>query len=158
MSRKLLRNVVDQFPCTWPVRLYYCEFFSTRKITGNRQRRMSSKLQAIAFACQLNYCTKFDKYFRRKFSHFHILHSYSEMLRASPRRYPNGKCTSILNQRGAIHINVGDCACLEWRLQFWPYISCVISGFRCNLDEICALLGRYASCNGKSWPTFRGNL
>jgi hypothetical protein len=110
--RKLLRNVVAKFPCTLPVLVYYSEFFSTRKITDNRQRRMSSTLQAIAFACQLNYGTKFDKYFRRKFSHFHILHSYSEMLHASPRRYPNGKCTSILNQRGAIHTDVGDC--LSW--------------------------------------------
>ena len=84
----------------------------------NRQRMMSSTLQAIAFASQLNYCTKFDKYFRRKFSHFHKLHSYSEMLHASPRRYPNGKCTSILNKRGANLIDVGNCACLEWRVQF----------------------------------------
>ena len=158
MRRKLWRKVVTKFPCTLPVRVYYSEFFSIRKITDIRQRRMSSTLQAIAFACQLNYGTIFDKYFRRKFSHFHILHSYSEMLHASPRRYPNGKCTSILNQRGAIHIDMGDCACLEWRVQFWPYISCVISGFRCDVDEICPPLLCYAACNGKSSPTFRDNL
>jgi hypothetical protein len=119
---------------------------------------MSRTLQAIAFACQLNYCTKFDKYFKKKFLHFHILHFYSEMLHASPRRYPNGKCTSILNQKGAIHIDVGECACLEWRVQFWQYTSCVISVFCCVVDEICALLGCYAACNGKSSPTFRDIL
>lgn len=106
MWSKLWRNVVGKFPCTLPVRVYYSEFFFTRKITDNKQRRMSSTLQAKAFACQLNYDTKFVKYFRGKFSHSHTLYSYSEMLHASPRRYPNGKCTSILNQRGAIHIDV----------------------------------------------------
>jgi len=131
--------------------------FSKRKITDNRQRRMSSALQVISFTSQLNCCTKFDKYFRRKFSHFYILHSHSEMLHASPRRYPNGKCTYILNQRRAIHIDVGVCAFLEWRVQFW-HITCMISHFCCVVDEVCALLGCCAACSGKHSSTFRDNL
>jgi hypothetical protein len=35
--------------------------------------------------------------------------------------------------------------------------SC-ISGFRHDADEICALLGYYASLSGSSVPTFRDNL
>jgi hypothetical protein len=31
----------------------------------------------------------------------------------------------------------------------------VISGFRCDVDEICALLGYYAALNGKHLPMFR---
>ena len=33
-----------------------------------------------------------------------------------------------------------------------------ISGFRCEIDENCALLGYYAVCSGNSLPTFRGNM
>jgi hypothetical protein len=60
-----------------------CVFFHKENY---RQRGMSSTLQAIVFAFQLNYCTECDRYFIRNVSHFHILHSYSEMLPASPRR------------------------------------------------------------------------
>jgi hypothetical protein len=35
---------------------------------------------------------------------------------------------------------------------------CVISGFRRDVDEICALLGCYAALSGSSVPTFRNNL
>jgi hypothetical protein len=35
---------------------------------------------------------------------------------------------------------------------------CVISGFRRNVDEICALLGYYAAQSGNSVPTFRDNI
>jgi len=35
---------------------------------------------------------------------------------------------------------------------------CVISGFRCEVDEICALLGYYSVYGGSSLPTFRDNL
>jgi hypothetical protein len=35
---------------------------------------------------------------------------------------------------------------------------CVISGFRRDVDEICALLGYYTALNGSSVPTFRDNL
>jgi hypothetical protein len=34
----------------------------------------------------------------------------------------------------------------------------VISGFRRNVDDICALLGYYAILSGSSVPTFRDNL
>jgi len=34
----------------------------------------------------------------------------------------------------------------------------VISGFRREGDEICALLGRYVAYSGNSLLTFRGNL
>jgi hypothetical protein len=37
-------------------------------------------------------------------------------------------------------------------------IPCVISGFRRDVNEICALLGYYAAYSGNSVPTFRGNL
>ena len=33
--------------------------------------------------------------------------------------------------------------------------TCVISGFRHEVDENCALLGHYAASNGNSLPTFR---
>jgi len=35
---------------------------------------------------------------------------------------------------------------------------CVISGFRCGINEICVLSGIYAALNGISLPTFRDNL
>jgi hypothetical protein len=35
---------------------------------------------------------------------------------------------------------------------------CVISGFRHDVDKICALLGYYATLSGSSVPTFRVNL
>jgi len=35
---------------------------------------------------------------------------------------------------------------------------CVISGFRSNVDEICALLGYYVAYSGSCLPTFRDNL
>jgi hypothetical protein len=34
----------------------------------------------------------------------------------------------------------------------------VISGFRCNVDEICALLGCYAASNGNPLRTFGDKL
>jgi hypothetical protein len=34
----------------------------------------------------------------------------------------------------------------------------LISGFRHDVDEICALLGYYAAYSGNSLPTFRDNL
>jgi hypothetical protein len=36
--------------------------------------------------------------------------------------------------------------------------TCVISGFRHEADENCALLGCYAVSSGKFLPTFRDNL
>jgi len=36
--------------------------------------------------------------------------------------------------------------------------TCVISGFRRDVDEISALLGYYAVYSGNSLPTFRDNL
>jgi hypothetical protein len=36
--------------------------------------------------------------------------------------------------------------------------TCVISGSRRNVNEICALLGYYAAYSGSSVPTFRYNL
>jgi hypothetical protein len=36
--------------------------------------------------------------------------------------------------------------------------SLVISGFRCELNEICAVLGFYAASNGNFVPTFQDNL
>jgi hypothetical protein len=38
------------------------------------------------------------------------------------------------------------------------HITCVISGFRSDVDGICAFLGYYASLSGSSVPTFRDNL
>ena len=35
------------------------------------------------------------------------------------------------------------------------YRTCVISGFRHDVDEICDLLGYYATCSGNSLPTSR---
>ena len=35
---------------------------------------------------------------------------------------------------------------------------CVASGFRSDVDEICALLGYYAAYSGNYLPTFRDNL
>jgi hypothetical protein len=34
----------------------------------------------------------------------------------------------------------------------------VISGLRCEVDEICVLLGSYVAYSGNSLPTFRNNL
>jgi hypothetical protein len=34
----------------------------------------------------------------------------------------------------------------------------VISGFRCDVAEICTLLGYYAASNGNPLPTFRDNV
>jgi hypothetical protein len=36
--------------------------------------------------------------------------------------------------------------------------SCMISGFRCLLDENCALLGYYAGSSGNFLPIFQDNL
>jgi len=33
-----------------------------------------------------------------------------------------------------------------------------MSGFRCEVNDNCALLGYYAACSGNSLPTFRDNL
>jgi len=35
---------------------------------------------------------------------------------------------------------------------------CVILGFLCDVDEICALLGHYTAYSGNYVPTFRVNL
>jgi hypothetical protein len=35
---------------------------------------------------------------------------------------------------------------------------CVISGFRRDVDKICALLGYYAASSGSSLTTFRDNV
>jgi hypothetical protein len=37
-------------------------------------------------------------------------------------------------------------------------VLCMISGFRRDIDEICALVGYYAALSGSSVPTFRDNL
>jgi len=37
-------------------------------------------------------------------------------------------------------------------------IHCVISGFRREVDENCALLGYYSAGSGNFLPTFRDNL
>ena len=37
-------------------------------------------------------------------------------------------------------------------------ISYLISGFLCDVDEVCALLTCYAACNGNYLPTFQDNL
>jgi len=37
-------------------------------------------------------------------------------------------------------------------------LLCVISGFRREVDENCALLGYYAANSGNLLPTFRDNL
>ena len=41
---------------------------------------------------------------------------------------------------------------------YWYACLCVISGFRRDVHEICALLGCYAALSGISVPTFRENL
>ena len=38
------------------------------------------------------------------------------------------------------------------------YLSCVNSGFRREVDEICALLGSYAASSGDFLSTFRDNI
>jgi len=35
---------------------------------------------------------------------------------------------------------------------------CVISGYRLDTDDICAILAYYAAYSGNSVPTFRDNL
>jgi len=37
-------------------------------------------------------------------------------------------------------------------------VSCVILGFRREVDENCVLLGCYTASSGDSLPTFRDNL
>jgi len=37
-------------------------------------------------------------------------------------------------------------------------ISCVIAGFRREVDENCALMNHYAMTSGNTLPTFRANL
>jgi hypothetical protein len=39
-----------------------------------------------------------------------------------------------------------------------PNLQCVISGFRREVDEVCALLGCYAASSGNSLATFRYTL
>ena len=39
-----------------------------------------------------------------------------------------------------------------------PNLQCVISGFRREVGEVCALLGYYAASSGNSSPTFRHKL
>ena len=41
--------------------------------------------------------------------------------------------------------------------KYWNLL-CVISGFRCEVDENCALLGCYTTISDNSFPTFRDNL
>jgi hypothetical protein len=36
--------------------------------------------------------------------------------------------------------------------------NCVISGFHCDVDAICCLLGYYEALSGSYVPTFRGNV
>jgi hypothetical protein len=47
-------------------------------------------------------------------------------------------------------------------LKIYRYIIkfhlCVISGYPRGVDEICAILGFYATCNGSFLPTFRVNI
>ena len=60
------------------------------------------------------------------------------------------------------------CFCLTRKYHYppivtnWPFQtqrnSYVISGFRREADEICALVGYYAASGGNSLPTFRDNL
>jgi hypothetical protein len=38
------------------------------------------------------------------------------------------------------------------------YIVCLISGFRCDADENCILLGCCTASNGNSLPVFQDNL
>jgi hypothetical protein len=38
------------------------------------------------------------------------------------------------------------------------YVTCVISGFRLEVDENYALLSNYKACSGNSFPTFRDKL
>jgi len=38
------------------------------------------------------------------------------------------------------------------------HLTCVISGFRREVDENCTLLGYNAASSGNSLPTFRDNL
>ena len=38
------------------------------------------------------------------------------------------------------------------------FVRTVISGFRRDVGEICALLGYYAASNGNTLPTFRDNV
>ena len=38
------------------------------------------------------------------------------------------------------------------------YISCMISGFICDIDENCILLGYYTASSGNALPVFQDNL
>jgi hypothetical protein len=44
---------------------------------------------------------------------------------------------------------------LSWSFR---HIDWVTSGFRRDVDQICALLGYYATSNGNPLPTFLGNV
>jgi len=46
----------------------------------------------------------------------------------------------------------------ELPLLFCFLLSCLISGFRCGENEICALRGCYPAYNGSLLPTFRNKL
>ena len=47
----------------------------------------------------------------------------------------------------------------SWRLFiYFLFIYCGISGFRREVDEICALLGHYAASRGNFLPTFRDTI
>ena len=88
-------------------------------------------------------------YFRRIFSNFHILHSYSEMLHASPIGTQTVSARPFSTKEGQIYIDVGDCACLEEGAILTIYF---MRDFRLLLAVF------YAACSGKFSPTFRDNL
>ena len=65
----------------------------------------------------------------------------------------------------SLSLSLSLCFCLplpykpnEYRGIRRPFKMCAISGFRLEVDEICALLRYYSPHSGNSLPTFRVNL
>jgi len=66
----------------------------------------------------------------------------------SDARLPENLWTAVLAPCNTV--STTDSAFATWQS--------VISGFRCEVDENCALLGHYAASSGNSLPTFRDIL
>jgi len=65
------------------------------------------------------------------------------------------KCRLVNND---VKHRVISCGVLQVVYDSQVAIKCEISGFRRNIDEICALLGYYAAHTGNSSQIFRGNI
>ena len=67
----------------------------------------------------------------------------------------NGRCKTRALNYCNIFANV---ACPQLYRLFWKHKSCMISGFRHEVAQNCALLGCYAASSSNFLPTFRDKL